>query len=300
MKGETPMDIGTIAVVGLGNMGGAVAANLADRGHDVVGFDMQDAARDRAAEAGVRVADTVAAAVADADVVITSLPNGAVVRGVWLGAEGVVANARPGTLVVELSTISQKDMVDVAAAGRANGLRVVDCAVSGNPGQGRSGELALIVGALDDDLVAVEPLLHEIGSSLEHVGDVGKGKVVKLVNNLMAMGNVLVAAEAFQVGIAAGMDAQRLYEVLSNGGGRSHHFVNRFPKAIAGDFRPGFTIALGEKDLGLGIELGRAVGVPTPTAQTVRAMYGIAMAEGDADEDIVGLLKMYRRWTPAE
>jgi 3-hydroxyisobutyrate dehydrogenase len=288
----------TIAVVGLGNMGGAVAANLAARGHDVTGFDMQQTARARAAEAGVTPLDTVAAAVADADVVITSLPNGAIVRSVWLGDAGVVANAKSGAIIVELSTISQKDMVDVAAAATGAGLHVIDCAVSGSPSQGGSGDLALIVGAADDDLAAIEPLLHEIGSHLEHVGGVGKGKVVKLVNNLMAMGNVLVAAEAFQIGVAAGMDPQRLYDVLSTGGGRSHHFVTRFPKAIAGDFRPGFTIALGEKDLGLGIELARSVGLPAPAAETVRAMYGVAMAEGDADEDIVGLLKMYQRWTP--
>ncbi|HEY0255220.1 MAG TPA: NAD-binding protein, partial [Kofleriaceae bacterium] len=155
-----------------------------------------------------------------------------------------------------------------------------------------------IVGATDEDLATIEPLLREIGSVLEHVGGVGKGKVVKLVNNLMAMGNVLVAAEAFQIGVAAGMDPQRLYDVLSTGGGRSHHFVNRFPKAIAGDFAPGFTIALGEKDLGLGIELARSVGLPAPAAETVRAMYGVAMSEGDGNDDIVGLIQMYQRWTP--
>jgi len=289
----------TIAVIGLGNMGGAVAANLAARGHRVLGFDMQDSARARAAEAGVAIADTVAEASRAADVVITSLPNGPIVRSVWLGGEGLVESARPGTMAIELSTISQKDMREVADAAERAGLRVIDCAVSGSPDQGRRGELALIVGADDDVLGDAEGLLREIGSGLEHVGEVGHGKVVKLVNNLMAMGNVLVAAEAFQVGVAAGMDPRRLYDVLSTGGGRSHHFVNRFPKALDGDYSPGFTISLGEKDLGLGIELARAVGLPAPVAQTVRAMYGVAMAEGDGDLDIVGLLKMYQRWTSA-
>jgi len=291
------MSSGTIAVVGLGNMGGAVAANLARRGHAVIGFDMQDAAKQRAADAGITAVDTVAEAVRDADIVITSLPNGPIVRSVWTGEGGVIANARSGALVIELSTISQQDMMSVAGVAADAGLRVVDCAVSGSPTQGAAGELGLIIGAADADYADVEPLLKQIGSSLEHVGVVGDGKVVKLVNNLMAMGNVLVAAEAFQVGVAAGIDPQRLYEVLSTSGGRSHHFVNRFPKALAGDFTPGFTIALGEKDLGLGLDLARAVGVPTPTASIVRAMYGVAMAEGDADADIVGLLKMYQRWT---
>lgn len=288
----------TIAVVGLGNMGGAVAANLARRGHAVVGFDTQDAAKRSAKEVGIRAVDTVAEAVRDADIVITSLPNGAIVRGVWLGDDGVIAHAKSRAIVIELSTISQQDMVAVADAAQAAGLRVVDCAVSGSPAQGGTGALGLIVGAGDQEYADVEPLLQEMGSTIEHVGIVGDGKVVKLVNNLMAMGNVLVAAEAFQVGVAAGIDPQRLYDVLSTSGGRSHHFVNRFPKAIAGDFSPGFTIALGEKDLGLGLELARAVGVPAPTAATVRSLYGIAIAQGDAGDDIVGLLKMYQRWTP--
>ncbi len=287
-----------IAVVGLGNMGGAVAANLAQRGERVTGFDLFEPARRRAEEAGVRAFDSIAEAITDADVIVTSLPNGAIVKSVYLGDDGVIAHAAPGALVIELSTISQQDMIEVGNAASAAGLRVVDCAVSGSPAQGGSGDLALIVGATDDDLAIAQPVLREIGSSLQHVGGVGKGKVVKLVNNLMAMGNVLVAAEAFQIGIAAGMDAQRLYDVLSTSGGRSHHFVNRFPKAIAGDFAPGFTIALGEKDLGLGIQLAHDVGVPAPAAETVHAMYGVAMAEGDGDDDIVGLLRMYQRWTP--
>jgi len=288
---------GTIAVIGLGNMGGAVAANLAGRGHRVVGFDMQEAARARAEASGVAPVATVAAAVGEADVVITSLPNGAIVRGVWLGDDGVVASARPGALAIELSTIGQRDMLEIANAAKQAGIRVIDCAVSGSPVQGREGELALIVGAAEPELEAAGSLLAEIGSSVQHVGEVGNGKVVKLVNNLMAMGNVLVAAEAFQIGVAAGMDAQRLYDVLANGGGRSHHFVNRFPKAIAGDFAPGFTIALGAKDLGLGVELAQSVGVPAPVAETVKAMYAIAMAEGDGADDIVGLVQMYQRWT---
>jgi 3-hydroxyisobutyrate dehydrogenase len=290
---------GRVAVIGLGNMGGAVAANLVRCGHPVVGFDMQDTAREKAGSDGVQLADTVAEAVADAAVIVTSLPNGPIVRSVWLGDDGLVARASRGAVAIELSTIGQDTMLEVAGEATRAGLRVIDCAVSGSPESGRNGQLALIVGAADDDLDAVRPILEQMGSSLAHVGEVGMGKVVKLVNNLMAMGNVLVAAEAFQIGVAAGVEPQRLYDVLAEGGGRSHHFVSRFPKALAGDFRPGFTIRLGEKDLGLGLELARAVGVPAPAASTVRGMYAVAMAEGIADDDIVGLLQMYQRWSAA-
>lgn len=291
------VDKKSICVVGLGNMGGAVAANLVVRGYDVIGYDSQEPAKQRAASTGVRLAETITQAVANAGIVITSLPNGAIVRSVWLGDAGIVKNAKQGAIVVELSTIGPDTMREIAVEADRAGLRVVDCAVSGSPEQGRNGELSLIIGSDTEVLAEVDPLLSDIGTSRAHVGGIGTGKTVKLVNNLMAMGNVLVAAEAFQVGVAAGVDPQRLYEVLAQGGGRSHHFTNRFPKAIAGDFRPGFTVRLGEKDLGLGLDLARSVGVPAPVAATVRAMYSVGIAEGVADDDIVGLLQLYQRWS---
>lgn len=286
-----------IAVVGLGNMGGAVAANLVRVGHAVTGFDMQQAARHRAGDDGVIVHDTIASTVAEAEVVLTSLPNGPIVRSVWLGDDGVVAHSPQGALAMEISTIGQDTMLEIAKDATAAGLRVIDCAVSGSPDAARKGGLSLIVGAADDEFAAAKPLLEQIGTPVTHVGAVGEGKVVKLVNNLMAMGNVLVAAEAFQVGVAAGVDPHRLYEVLAESGGRSHHFVSRFPKALKDDFAPGFTIGLGEKDLGLGLELARKVGVPAPAASTIRSMYNVALSEGLGDDDIVGLVQLYRRWT---
>ena len=284
-----------VCVVGLGNMGGSVAANLIHKGHDVVGYDPDPTARQRAADAGARVTGRLAAAVSGAEVIITSLPDAQVVRTVWLGDDGIVAHADPESFLVELSTIDPDTMRDVAAPARAKGLRVLDCAVSGGPAEARNGTLALIVGADDRDLTDARPLLDDLGK-ISHTGEVGTGKIVKLVNNLMSMGNVLVAAEAFAVGVAAGMDPQRLYDVLSGSGGRSHHFTKRFPKALAGDFSPGFTIRLGEKDLGLGLDLARRVGIPAPSAATTRQMYALAIAEGLGDEDIVALLRLYQQW----
>ena len=286
-----------IGVIGLGNMGGAVASNLARIGHEVVGFDLDARARERAANDGVAIVGSMVEAMDRAEVLITSLPNESVVRSVWLDEDGVASKARSGAFVLELSTIARQTMLDVANRGRRNGLRVIDCPVSGSPAAAREGRLALIVGASREDYEEIRPLLDAMGNSVAHVGDVGMAKVVKLVNNLMAMGNVLVAAEAFQVGVAAGVDPQRLYEVLSTSGGRSHHFVSRFPRALEGDFAPGFSIGLGEKDLALGIDLARSVGVPAPAASTVRSLFSVAMAEGLGSDDIVGLLRMYQKWS---
>lgn len=284
-----------VCVVGLGNIGGAVLTNLVDRGHEVVGHDPDPSARKRAADAGAHVTDVLTEAVAGAGVTITSLPDAPVVRSVWLDDGGLVASAARDSYVLELSTIDPDTMREIVAPAHAAGLRVLDCGVSGGPVEARQGTLSLIVGADDDDLTDATALLEHLGS-VSHTGPVGTGKIVKLVNNLMSMGNVLVAAEAFAVGVAAGMDPQRLYDVLAVSGGRSHHFTKRFPKALADDFSPGFTMRLGEKDLGLGLELAQRVGVPAPSAATARQMYALALAEGLGSDDIVALLRLYQRW----
>lgn len=282
-----------VAVVGLGHMGGAVAARLAQFGM-VRGFDRSAEARDRAAADGVQVVDTLAAAVSEADVVLTSLPNSAAVRAVW-APEALLDAAKRGAILVELSTVDPATMREVATlAGRA-GLISVDAPVSGGPGEARNGKLGLIVGGADEHVAQVRPVLERLGS-ISRTGGVGTGKIVKIVNNLMTLGNVLVAAEAFALGEAAGMDPQMLYEVLATSGGRSHHFTKRFPKALAADFDPGFAVELGEKDLALGVEFARSLGMPAPAAATGQSVYALAMAEGFAQADIVALLQVYRRW----
>jgi 3-hydroxyisobutyrate dehydrogenase len=184
----------------------------------------------------------------------------------------------------------------VAQAAAESGLAVVDCPVSGSPAEAGVGKLILIVGGDRSDVERAEPLLKLLGTDWKYTGGVGTAKVVKIVNNMMSMGNVLVAAEAFALGVAAGVEPDKLYEVLSVSGGRSHHFTKRFPNALKGDFSPGFKLELGEKDLALGIELGRSLHLPTPTASTVRELYAVALANGFRGQDIVALLAMYQGW----
>ena len=146
------------------------------------------------------------------------------------------------------------------------------------------------------DVTRAEPVLKLLGSDWKYTGPVGTAKVVKIVNNMMSMGNVLVAAEAFALGVAAGVEPEKLYDVLSVSGGRSHHFTKRFPNALKGDFSPGFKMELGEKDLALAVELGRTIRMPTPSASATRELYAMALAEGFRGQDIVALLAMYQSW----
>ena len=284
------------AVVGMGQMGSGMAGRLKESGYDIVGYDVNSDQRARLAQAGFTMAGSIREALAGRDVILTSLPDPKAVREAWLGADGIVAHAGKGSLCIELSTIDPGTMREVAEAAAARGIAVVDCPVSGSPNEARSGKLILIAGGDRKDVERAEPLLKLLGSDWKYTGGVGTAKVVKIVNNMMSMGNVLVASEAFALGVAAGVEPDKLYDVLSVSGGRSHHFTKRFPNAIKGDFSPGFKMELGEKDMALAIDLGRTMKMPTPTASTVRELFSIALAEGYRGQDIVALMAMYQRW----
>ena len=285
-----------IAVIGMGQMGSAMASRLSQSQYDVMGYDISDKVRQDLTDRGVKMADNLAAALAGRTTVLTSLPDPRAVNAAWLGADGIAALAEPNSLIIELSTIDPTTMGEVAAAAAAKGHAVLDCPVSGSPTEAATGKLVLLVGGAEGAVQRGGPLFDVLGQTWKHTGGVGTAKIVKIVNNMMSMGNVLVAAEAFSLGVAAGVEPEKLYDVISVSGGRSHHFTKRFPNALNGDFSPGFKMELGEKDLSLGIELGRANNLPTPTASIVREMYALALAEGFRGQDIVALLAMYDNW----
>lgn len=283
-----------IAVIGLGNMGGAVARRM-NECFKVIGFDQSRTAREHAQTLGVATADSLGDAVNGTDIVITSLPNDTTVRTAWLGQDGVLEHAPRGAVAIEISTITPTTMRELADLSAVRGIDTVDSPVSGGPNEATEGKLSLFVGGDATIIEGITPILGQIGS-IKRTGDVGTGKVVKIVNNMMSMANVLAASEAFSLGVAAGVSPQRLYDILSDGGATSHHFTKRWPKALSGDFAPGFTVSLGEKDLALGIELARSIHRPSPVAETGREIYEMAMRNGYADNDIVALLKFYESW----
>jgi 3-hydroxyisobutyrate dehydrogenase len=285
-----------IAVVGMGQMGSGMARRLVGEGEDVVGYDLNTQTRQALAKEGLTMADSVAEAVAERDIILTSLPDPVAVRAAWLGEGGLVEVAENGSLIIELSTIDPNTMKEVGAAALARGLDVIDCPVSGSPAEAAQGKLILITGGEEAAIARAEPVLKLLGGTARHTGPVGTAKVVKIVNNMMSMGNVLVASEAFALGVAAGVEPDKLFEVLSVSGGRSHHFLKRFPNVLADDYRPGFKMELGEKDLALAVDFGRATGMPTPAASMAREMMATALSEGYRGQDIVALHDMYRQW----
>lgn len=284
-----------IAVVGTGLMGGNMAQALHDAGKDVIGYDVSQESVSQLRAQGVDATNDLRKAVSDADVIICSLPNSQIVRAALMGEGGVLATAKSGAMLIEMSSIDPETMKDVAAACGERGIAPLDVPVSGGPNEARAGTLVLLVGGNEADIARGKTVLDTLGGSQFVTGEVGTAKVVKLVNNVMTMGNILVASEAFAMGMAAGVDPEKLYEVLSQSGGKSHQFIKRFPNALKRNFDPGFKMQLGEKDVALAVEVARGMNQPMPMASLIREMYQMALGLGYRDRDIVSLVDMYQR-----
>ncbi len=286
-----------IGFVGLGTMGGPMARRLAEQGHRVSGYDVDAARGARAREGGVTLAPSAGGAAETADVVLSSLPDPAAVRGAYLGADGVLSTVRPGTTLIDLSTVDPDTWREVAAAARAKGVDCLDAPVSGGPAEAGSGKLVFLVGGDATVLDRCRALLLTLGTEIHHVGPLGSGQIIKLVNNVMSIGNVAVAAEAMVLGVKAGMEPQRLFDILSTSGGRSHHFLKRFPNVLAGDFTPYFGIGLSRKDVSLALGMAAKLEVPMFVASTVRQVYEAAHAQGFGQLDMAAVIKLYEHWT---
>lgn len=279
-----------IGLLGLGVMGSAIAKRLIGFGLQVWGRDINPTAENRASKIGVMIATIDQ--LGSVDALLTSLPDDHAVMAALLGPDGLIELLRPGAVIVELSTVLPDTVRAVDVAGVKRAIRIIDCAVSGGPEDAEAGTLGLLVGARRDDLAEATPLLNLLGT-ISHAGEVGDGKTVKLVNNTMTMGNILVAAEAFNLGVKAGMPPQRLFDILSISGGRSHQFVKRFPHLLKRDFGGRFSLRLGEKDLELALELAKEVGATMIATAMIGQLYSAAARLDSADEDIVAVAKLY-------
>lgn len=272
-----------------------VEALLSD-GYRVAVYDIDPARIGSLVELGAQKVEGLKTLAGACNVLCTSLPNDRILREALLGQDGALSSSRAGSVVIELSTVDPETVREVGREAARLGLGLLDVPVSGSPKEAQQGELILFVGGEREVFETVQPLLNSLGSTIQHVGEVGDAKTVKIVNNMMTMANVLAAAEAFSVGVKAGIEPELLFTTLSHSGGRSHHFVKRFPKVLSRDFRSGFPLGLGEKDLRLALELASRLCVPTPTISAVRQLYSVGVSEGLADSDIVSIIRLFERW----
>ena len=282
----------TVAFIGLGIMGGPMAANLVAAGFDVTGYNRSPEKVKALVEAGGRGADSAAEAVRDADVIITIVPDSPDVEEVTGGDDGIFAHAKAGALYIDMSSIRPDVAVRVAQAGRDAGLRVLDAPVSGGEAGAIEGSLSIMVGGEPEDVEAARPVLDALGKTIVHVGPAGSGQTVKAANQLIVAANIEVLAEAVVFLEAYGVDTEAALEVLGGGLAGSTVLQRKGPNMLAREFAPGFRLALHHKDLGIVTSAAREAGVVIPLGAVVSQLVAALVARGDGGLDHSGLLKL--------
>ncbi|HKJ95454.1 MAG TPA: 3-hydroxyisobutyrate dehydrogenase [Gammaproteobacteria bacterium] len=286
-----------IAFIGLGNMGGPMAQNLIAAGHEVTVFDLVPEAMDELKAAGAAVADTAAAAVGGAEIVISMLPAGAHVRDLYAGNGRVLESAANGALLVDCSTIAAEDARAVADAARESGFDFIDAPVSGGVGGAKAGTLTFICGG---DAAAVDrarPILEKMGKAVFHAGGHGAGQVGKMCNNMLLGILMIGTSEALNLAESHGLDPAVVSEIMkaSSGNNWALQVYNPYPgvmdKAPASNgYQPGFMVDLMAKDLGLAMDMALTSGTSTPLGGMARALYTTHSAHGHGRLDFSSIL----------
>ncbi|WP_416194974.1 3-hydroxyisobutyrate dehydrogenase [Sphingopyxis sp.] len=276
-----------IAFIGLGNMGGGMAANLATAGHEVRAFDLSEEALARAAEAGCARAASAAEAVTGVGAVVTMLPAGKHVAGVY--ESDVFPNAAPGTLLLDCSTIDVATARANIEAATAKGLVAVDAPVSGGIAAANAGTLTFMVGGTDEGFTRSQPILAKMGKAVIHAGDAGAGQAAKICNNMLLGASMVATCETLALAQKLGLDPQKFFDIASVSSGQCWSLTSYAPLPGVGpttpadnDYRGGFAAALMLKDLRLAMEAASSVAADVPMGSRARELYE-AFVEADAD-----------------
>lgn len=285
-----------IAFIGLGNMGGGMAANLVRAGHIVHAFDLSDEALARAKEAGCVPFAAIEQAVAGVEAVVTMLPNGAIVREVY--GKSVFGSAPPGALLLDCSTIDVATARAVTADAVARGHAMVDAPVSGGIGAALAGTLTFMVGGREGDFERARPILAAMGKTVIHAGASGNGQAAKICNNMILGATMVATCEAFAMARKLGLDPQTFYDISSVSSGQSWSMTSYCPLPGVGPASPadngyegGFATALMLKDLKLAVEAAQQAGAAVPMGQAAEALYQMHANAGDGGRDFSSIIE---------
>ncbi|HUC36969.1 MAG TPA: NAD(P)-dependent oxidoreductase [Acidimicrobiales bacterium] len=294
-SGLDPLDIG---LIGLGNIGGAIGANLLADGHRLTVLDVDAARLEPLTKAGAQAARTPAEVSSASDITLLSLPSPRVMQDV--SAKWLEGAAGSGKILVDLTTNSPSAVREVGAKLAAAGASFVEAPLTGGAPGARNRQLVFIVGGDDAPVAKVTPLLETIGRATFHLGPLGSGNVGKLVNSLMAFTTMWVSLEGLALAAKSGVDLRKMLEMVRTSGG-ANSYLDRRVEEINQRGRPAeFAIELAAKDAGLMLELAREVGVPAPVASAVHDMFVFAKAQGLGDRDISDLVEVTERSAAVE
>ena len=288
-----------IAFIGLGNMGGGMAANQAKAGREVLAFDLSEAALARAVSAGCKAAGSAAEAVRGADAVITMLPAGPHVRKVY--RDEVLPNAAPGTVMIDCSTIDVESAREVAAEVAGAGFRFADAPVSGGTAGAEAGALAFMVGCREADFATVEPLLSPMARTVIRAGEHGAGQAAKICNNMVLGISMLAVCEAFALAEKLGLEPERFFEIASQSSGQCWSLTSYCPwpgpvPAAPSNrgYEGGFATAMMLKDLKLAQEAAAKAGAAAPMGAAAEGFYALFERLGHGGKDFSAVLNLLR------
>jgi 3-hydroxyisobutyrate dehydrogenase len=290
-----------IGFIGLGNMGGPMAANLVKAGHEVTGFDIVSANLDKLVAAGGKAASSLSEVVSSKDAVITMLPAGRHVSQVYLGAPGIVGSAQPGTLFIDCSTIDVATARTVAKDAGAAGMTMLDAPVSGGVAGAAAATLTFMVGGTPEAFGRAKPLLEPMGKAIIHAGGSGNGQAAKICNNMILGVSMIAVSEAFVLAEKLGLDNQKLFDIASKASGQCWSLTSYCPvpgpvpaSPANRDYQPGFTAAMMLKDLKLAQEAANVSGAATPLGAEAAQLYGLYAGAGEAQSDFSGIIRFLR------
>lgn len=284
-----------LGFIGLGIMGQGMARNLLKHGHSVTVWNRTQAKAEALVAEGAAWADSPAAVAAASDIVFTCVSDTPDVEAVILGPGGVIGGAREGALVVDMSTISPAATRAIAARLAEKGVGMLDAPVSGGSEGAARGTLSIMVGGAAEQVERARPYFEAMGKTITHVGGNGDGQMVKLVNQILVVGNALAMSEALEFARAGGLDLQKTLAAVSGGAAGSWMLSNRGPQILADDWRPGFTIDLQQKDVRLCLREGDNLGVPMLATSLVFNLYRVLQADGLGHEGNHALIKALRK-----
>ena len=285
-----------IAFIGLGNMGGGMAANLVKAGHEVHAFDLAETALARAKDAGCVPFTAVRDAVQGVDAVVSMLPNGAIVKSVYTA--DVIGQAPVSALLLDCSTIDVATARDVEEAASKAGYAMVDAPVSGGIAAANGGTLTFMVGGAVDDFARAEPILAAMGKAVIHAGEAGAGQAAKICNNMILGATMIATCEAFALAQKLGLDPQVFYDISSKASGQSWSMTSYCPVPGVGpqspadnDYQGGFASALMLKDLKLALEAAKSAGSSVPMGTRAEELYEKFAADGNGGLDFSAIIR---------
>lgn len=281
-----------VGVIGLGNMGGGMAATLASKGFDVSGFDLSDAALAQAKGKGVHPVGDRHQLIQQSDMLILSLPKAEHVEAVCLGPGGVIEFGREGLIVVDTTTSTPEASRKVAAALARMGIAFIDAPVSGGPKGAATGTMSMVIGAEDGDLQRAMPVLEGMSGTRVHVGKCGAGNVAKIANNMLAACHLISTAEAVSMAAKAGVDPEKLLQGLNAGSGRSGATQIMFPTWVLNKaYDSGFTMGLMRKDVGLASDLADSLDLDLPLSRIVAQLWQASRESLPDNEDFCAIVQ---------